>query len=170
VNFGSYEFPQTSKWRAFGNKSLEIFNMIKRPKHTMCRNLKADLVNGGIKKARVSQGDTEYDIESISADAGEAQQVCYDYCFARNLLRNVPRHSVSWSVPKRETRKVTSGKTLHVSGVDQSCQSYAHQSNFFPRISATKTGSQLNVVRRFDFMGETPPVALPGVIVPCIYR
>ncbi len=40
-----------------------------------CRNLKADLVNGGIKKARVSQGVNEYDIESISADAGEAQQV-----------------------------------------------------------------------------------------------
>jgi hypothetical protein len=82
VNFGSCEFPQIFKRRACGNKLLEKFLMKRATSanstpeaYAMCRNLKVDLVNGGIKKARVSQGNKEYDIESISADAGEAQQV-----------------------------------------------------------------------------------------------
>ncbi len=73
----------------------------------VCRNLKVDLVNGGIKKARVSQGGKEYDIESISADAGEAQQV--NAMLSRCLLRMKKRDkiwpwtSVGWNFSKRKT-------------------------------------------------------------------
>jgi hypothetical protein len=71
------------------------------------RNLKVDLVNGGIKKARVSQGGKEYDIESISADAGEAQQVnailacCLLHMKKRDKIW--PWTSVDWNFSKRKT-------------------------------------------------------------------
>ena len=62
----------------------------------MFRNLKVDLVNGGIKKARVSQGGKEYDIESISAGAGEAQQVKSDVDICSVTMNEHPPSAFSW--------------------------------------------------------------------------